>query len=342
MAHAVLMCALAIYVARREDLTRAAAVAIAALLVVGLLIKHNPVAVPLAITLDIWRFRRRMFVTLLSALLACGATALVVMQLCYGNGWWLGLLSPRQITWRQWTLVTLGTLRFSWIWIVAMTWFVIRASRDRQMGLLPVLLVVSVLVGAAFAGGVGTYRNVYFDVLFTLAMIAGAELTHVSTKPVVCVCLAIVILATGARWVRLRWPPTEEPRVTRAAENDTRDTVRLLRSIDGPVLCQRPLLCYQAGKEFAYDPFLVTQRLANGSLSEATVVALFENVRFAAIQLDEVISPRYVESRESTSAVRLVGEHFTQNVLAAIARHYMPVHESTIGVIYVPRPHVTP
>jgi hypothetical protein len=146
-----------------------------------------------------------------------------------------------------------------------------------------------------------------------------------------------MMLASIATWVRLRWPAAEQIEAVRVVEADASVVARLLRDIDGMAFCQTPLLCHLAGKEFEYDPFLVTQRLATGRLSETAVLPLFEERQFSAIQLDEVLPLHDANLPLERSEVVLVGTHFTRNVLGAIARNYILVRTSAVGAIYVPR-----
>jgi len=335
MAHAFLMCALAIYVSFRDEPRAGHVFVVAGLVCLGLLIKHNPIAVPLAITWDIVRHRRSLLRTWLTALLVTGGSAALVLQIWFGNAVWEALLSPRQITSRQWADVTFDTLRYSWIWVVALSGFMVRVTGDRQLGILTRLLIVAAATGALMAGGIGTYRNVYFDVFFALAMLVGAHLTGSSSKQSrSAVLLAVVIIVTGAGWVRVRWPSQERVNAAYKVAVGTQESASVLKTIPGPAFCQQPLVCYLAEKKFEYDAFLVTQRIAAGSIAERDVVALFENRRFAAVHVDEVI-PEIFERAEKTAVPLLVGEHFTRNILVAIRRNYALKHTSAAGAVYV-------
>jgi len=82
-------------------------------------------------------------------------------------------------------------------------------------------------------------------------------------------------------------------RVLPAHENEFNSAVELMKTHQGPALCESLLLCYEAGKPFEYEPYSVQDLVRTGRLHEDELLQLLRTHHFQTVQIelrsDEVI-----------------------------------------------------
>jgi hypothetical protein len=126
-----------------------------------------------------------------------------------------------------------------------------------------------------------------------------------------------------------------------AAERRYLADVQRLRSIAGPALFEDPLLGFDAGKDFLFDPFLGSTLMSRGRLSEEVVIRRIREREFGAIVLRIKLPDAFARTRkEVRSPKRNFSERWTDNVLRAIDEYYQPDFRRGPGsyVFYRPRP----
>jgi hypothetical protein len=207
------------------------------------------------------------------------------------------LLVPRpQVGWLG--HVTDFTSTFQAALCVAVVWALLHWRRSPQ-NVLVAALITSILVAFAFAGGYGVGSYIFFDCVFTFAIISSlvfaeyAPLAVRSARPMFWLAVLLIVPSAGMMiqmpWnVRYAWVP---PVKIRAKDFDA--AVQLVKSHPGPALCLDVLVCFEAGKPFAWDPFIVNARIKTGRLDEADVLRLIENKKFSSVEVDgsEVTAP---------------------------------------------------
>jgi hypothetical protein len=92
----------------------------------------------------------------------------------------------------------------------------------------------------------------------------------------------------------------------------------------GPAICERLILCYEAGKPYVINPFVLRIRERKGE-GNNDLVKQIAGRKFAAIQTDNPLSQR-------------PSERFPDDVLDAIDRYYVEAVKAPDCHIYVPRP----
>jgi hypothetical protein len=71
-----------------------------------------------------------------------------------------------------------------------------------------------------------------------------------------------------------------------ARESDFKSAVEFLKSRPGPAVCESPLLCYEAGKPFEFEPFSVRDQLKTGRLREDEVLQLLRTHYLQTVQIE--------------------------------------------------------
>ena len=192
----------------------------------------------------------------------------------------------------------------------------------------------SLLIGGAFAGGLGVNTNTFFDNLFAMSIIMGACLDLLWKAPIpslgkggrgrflVPVLLYLTVLMVFVPWgVNLPRMLSELPEWQRRFDAE----VSFLVAQPGPAICESLVLCYDAGKPYVLDPFNSARLVRLGKLDSSEIVKQIAAKKYGAIQTQ-------------VPATQKRSERFTDDVLDAIDRYYVEALKAPNCVIYVPRP----
>jgi hypothetical protein len=129
----------------------------------------------------------------------------------------------------------------------------------------------------------------------------------------------------------------------RATNARYQQDVRLLASVPGPALFEDPLLGFDAGKPFLFDPFNGTQLMVAGRLPEQLITDALQARCFAAVALYADLSPRVRQlapaAPESSKATASIDDRWTDNVLRILNEQYALVEpgRSRWAYIYAPQ-----
>jgi hypothetical protein len=191
----------------------------------------------------------------------------------------------------------------------------------------------SLLIGGAFAGGLGVNTNAFFDNLFAMSIIMGACLDSLWKAPIpslgkggrwrflVPVLLYSSVVFTFVPWgVNVRRLLSELPQWQRQFDAE----VSFLVAQPGPAICETLILCYDAGKPYILDPFNSARLVRLGKLNSSEIVKQIAEKKYGAIQTQ-------------VPATQKRSERFPDDVLDAIDRYYVEALKAPNCVIYVPR-----
>ena len=203
--------------------------------------------------------------------------------------------------------------------------------RDRGIpcrGLLFLLLLITHAVSIFFSGGDGVAQNIFSPPMIALAVagaIALCSLSRSRNLALFAAVLAVPVLA-GAAFVPFQVQKDlaaqrNLPAVAQAAQR----AVTLLRSVNGPAICEDILLCLDAGKPLGFDPYFVKDQLLIGRLKEPDVLALLLSHRYAAIEIDGSVKAASRRRR------------FTRAFMQTLLTQYRPVLDSGIYSVFEPR-----
>jgi hypothetical protein len=138
-----------------------------------------------------------------------------------------------------------------------------RGTRDPRLTLLLLFATFAVPIGLFQRLGVGVSLNAHFDAAFALAILSGIAL-GLSRRKWVLAAFAVMILPLALK-IATKLPETIE-RTAQVGRTiaQWRGAIAFLASRPGPVICERPALCYWAGKPFTLDFSNYGQKLRKG------------------------------------------------------------------------------
>lgn len=267
LAQLVMLSGLWVLLGRRgEALSSWSVCSAACLMVCGLFIKHNLVALPCAVSLWLLFFHRRFF-PVWSA--ACAIVFLAV-GLCfytiYGH-WFLEDIfhhereirlgrffhGPRELVWM------IGLLYVGGAYVLRRAW---RRHAQRRTGLFCIFLVLSIIGGSLSGLGKGVDYNCMFDALIAASLLCGDVLAKYDTlgggrrgqllyvKACVIVSLPLFFLVP-VRFVQL----DKELAVLPHQKQVWAERIAFVQKQTGTVLCTDMILCHWAGQPLSVDVF---------------------------------------------------------------------------------------
>jgi len=320
-AHAIEAGALLIILNRSGD-----ALAAAALFATALFVKHNLLAMPLAVATWLAVDDRRRAIRFGSGGLAFATLGLLAFQAIYGSSLLSHLASARTYSFA----VLLANLESWLIWgavpILIVGALAAQRAKDRFVVFCALYAGLSITLGVAFSGGAGVDANVLFDADIALSLGIGLALDQFDIRgawrPAAISAALVVPLVLGLYsrsdedwrdpdyWVH---PMSEEAALSRA-------DIAFLKQHSGRALCETLALCYWAGKAPEIDVFNAGEAIVTGAISDATLVKGIQSRAYAAIEFD-------------TLAPFALGPRVRAAVLAA----YRIDHANDDGVFLVPK-----
>ena len=324
----------------------------AVLVVLGAFVKHNVVAIPLAITFDlaIRSPRRLPFWFACCAGLAAGCLGLT--YLVAGGDFIDHLLSPRLFAWHGVRYHLAKYLRLS-EFPLALILLLARGVFSRDRRVLASYGISSIFVGTMTSGFEGTSYNMFQDAAVFLAIAAGVALHELRSRIVVRalarervarvalslspLLLAQPILARSPQAFAQIYQAGNLFDIDRRAEQSFLAEAEYISNKHGPAICESLLLCYHAGKPFMIDPFNSRQFILFGRLDENKLIERIIAKEFAVVQLradicddPEVVFCHILHNQRKFS-------RFTDNVLYTVDRYYRIAWRSQDGTFYVPK-----
>jgi hypothetical protein len=324
---------LLLYVSRPPTIACMAAIAL--LFILGGNIKHNLIEFPLAVFIDLWMVSRRragQFVVLAIPLAAIA----IALNIKYGGAFFISnLLHPRTYS----VLDAFGDFfdtngAILLPYIVAIIW-VVRNRKDAPRRLICIFFVVALFVDMAFSGGIGIAINIYFGSFLALSIIMGLVVHDVwrtagpfanrslwrrGVPMVLSASLFLTLFLSG--YSRILNALAKMPDEQRQFDAET----SFIGAQPGLAMCEMLLHCYDAGKEYVFDPFNSTRLVLSHRLDVSEIVDKIETHQFGAIQLD---TPGVTRTRPN--------QRFPDEVLDAVSQYYVVGYHDAKCVVYVPK-----
>jgi hypothetical protein len=326
MAQACILAAFLLYL--HSEASNGMILAVAFLFALGGNIKHNLIAAPLAVFIDLLIVSR-------AKAARFGLFGIALLAASFYINQWLGgpffvaqMLTPRVYSISKMFFSTSIVLPLAVSLIIAAAWS-IRHLRERKYRAIAIYFFISLSLGIALYGGGGTVANMFFDCFLAISIIMGVLLDFLwrSDYP---------LLRKGGPW---RWaaplvlfpmpcidiPPVHlHPLI--AESKEFKSEVAFLAAQPGPAICESLLRCYDAGKPYIFDPFNSASLMRLGKLDGQLLVERIARKEFGAIQTSQ---PVIEMSRPNTN--------FTDDVMDAVERYYKIAVQDGNCVIYVPR-----
>ena len=345
LGEAVMLGALVTYIARLPE--RLNLLRTAFLVVLGGFIKHNLVAIPIAITLDLaFRSPRRLPLWLIScAGLAAGFLGLT--QIVAGGDFIDHLMSPRRFGWygaRYHLMKYLRLFKFPLAAIALSAPLVLAADRM----ILAAWGMISIVSAAILSGFEGTSYNMFQDAAVFLGIAAGimmSELRKLELRSRLAKVLSLILPFVAAQPILARAPDVAgqlyHGRALLDADRERQEIfladAKYVADRQGPAICESLLLCYEAGQPFILDPFNSRQYILSGSLDQGELIRRIAAREFAVIQLHADICDDPTTPSCHILHYRQKIDRFTDEMLYAIDQSYEVARRSTFGSFYVPK-----
>ena len=348
LSEAMMLGGLVSYLSGRRD--RLSLSRTALLVVLGGFVKHNVVAIPLAITLDIaFRSPRR----LLFWLGCCAVTfvcCLMLTDLVAGGTFIDHLMSPRSFTWYRARYHLMKYLRFGEFPLAVMLFYprglISRAVLGTYGG-------ISIFSATIFSGFEGASYNMFQDAAVFLAiaaavtlhelrkhMIAGASAHSRLAKAAliaVPLLLAQPVLARSPESLLKIYHLGDMLEIDRRAAQSFSTEASYISAMRGPAICESLLLCYRAGQPFMLDPFNSRQYILAGRIDQNVLIQRIAAKEFAVVQLradicdSQEAGPCHIRHR------RVELERFSDDILHAIDHYYHVAWRAQDGTFYAPK-----
>jgi len=345
LGEALMLGALVSYLARPPD--RLNLLRTAFIVVLGGFVKHNLVAIPIAITLDL---AIRSPLRLPFWLASCaGFTAgfFGLTQIVAGGDFIDHLMSPRRFGWygaRYHLMKYLRLFKFPLAALVLSASLFLAADRM----ILAAWGIISIISATILSGFEGTSYNMFQDAAVFLGVAVGvmmSELRKSGFRGRLVRVLASALPFLAAQPILARVPDTAAQAYHGRAllESDRRRQETFLADAkfvsdqQGPAICESLLLCYVAGQPFILDPFNSRQYMLSGRLDQGELIRRIGAREFAVIQLRADICDDPTTQSCHILHYRQKVDRFTDEVLYAIDQHYDLARRSAFGSFYVPK-----
>ncbi len=316
LAHAIAMGGFLLVLRPRRDHRRLAAAAL--LFVLAFFVKHNVVAMPLAVTAWLFLHERKSAWRLTGFGAAFLIVGLLIFRLAYGVSLFSVVATARTYSFDALRQGLLAWLVWSAVPIIALAGLVRFRRADPFVSLCLLYTGIGTAIGLVFLGGAGVDPNVLFDADIAVALSAAVVVHRLKgwQQPALAAGIIAPLLlaaATSQDWQDHVQHPLED------AATSARD-IAYIAGRRGPALCEMLSFCYWAGKPATVDVFNLGQQFATGTRSADELVRRIAAKRFAVIQFDPD-SPAPLGP-----AVR-----------QAMQRAYRIDHRDDLGTFYVPR-----
>jgi hypothetical protein len=302
------------------------------LMIVAGLVKHNIVAAPLSIGLFLLvSGRMRALASFVGLSIVAVAIACACLYLAYGKNIFALLLLPRpyniNVAWSQ----SLEQFKQYGLLLAVVPFLAWRS--DAKSRLILLYAVVALALGVALSGGDGVDVNVFFDLLFCVAIglgVMGAAVAQLvrddATSPglrwaAVAGWLAVALVSPSIALLSSHEPIAAA--FAAVTDGDYAEDLQYIRATPGPVVCRDPTLCYWAGKPPTLDLNNVRSiAFARPGLEDA-VVGRIDRCEFPLIQLGD-------DWNDADNGP------LTDRIRDAIEEHYRQVRTSKYGLYWRP------
>jgi hypothetical protein len=345
LGEAVMLGALVSYIARPPD--RLNLLRTSFLIVLGGFIKHNLVAIPAAITLDLAIRSPRRLPLWLASCAGFMTGFLGLTQLVAGGNFVDHLLSPRIFSWygaRYHLMKYLRLFKFALPAIALSAPLVLTANRM----ILAAWGTISIISATILTGFEGTSYNLFQDASVFLGIAAGvmmSELRRFDIASPLAKVLSTALPVLVAQPILTRAPDAAaQVYHARGLLDSDRERQELfladakyVADRHGSAFCESLLLCYVAGQPFILDPFNSRQYMISGGLDQGELIERIAAHEFSVIQLRADICDDPAIPSCHILHYRQKIDRFTDDVLYAIDRYYQVGRRSTFGSFYVPK-----
>jgi hypothetical protein len=328
LAHAVMTAALLVFLNNWDQRRRLFIVAMLAC--TAGLIKHNLIALPIALTIFIYIKDIKAVKKWLMYCILIMCICLLIIQFSYGSIFFESIISEREyMVSRIWQHLygLLGILQIPMVCmiiLVALNW------TNDHIFLISIYAFISLITGLFFFGGANVDVNVIFDLVIAVSIGTGVVLMRMphilleSKRNSAFLRVIPMALSLGIFLVVPGQPVTRPDQLWSALkqqEMDTLEDIAILSARPGPALCEDLSLCYWAQKEFEYDRFNTTQAILAGRRDESEVLGKLNSGYFTSIHV-------YPFDNSACTG-------FTSRFIQSVKSRYVPSRITANGTIFI-------
>jgi hypothetical protein len=295
LGHAVMTIALALFVGGRNRMP--VLITVALLVCVAGFIKHNLVAVPIAITLYLLIYDRRGLWIWLGVGAVALAISLSITYAAFGPDFFESIFARRPLDPEN--VMRIGAKLLNLMVPTLVVWIVARYRKglSRDDVLIGIYMVVAVLVGSVFAAGAAVNRNVFFEVLIANSIALALAIDglrgllivgprSLGARRAIAVIMVLFALAPMMYIAGRRIPaiPAKIDELSVKAET-LADDVAFLRQHPGRWVCQRMFACVVAGTPSEIDFLNGGWALRFGRRDGRHLIENLQNQVYAVVQV---------------------------------------------------------
>lgn len=261
MAEAIQLVGLLLLTPRGQTVpSRGRVAAACVILLIAGLIKHNQFALPLAITVGLAIHDRRLLATWLVTGAVSLGTILMVLDSLYGPAFIDQVAFHQRTLHLAYIIPALASLSLLVPAAIVAAVYLRRLrgwKGDLRLTILATFALLAVPLGIFERFGAGVSQNAHFDAVIAVAILLGVVLSSFSRRQLSTVSrLALMTLAiapaAGKDIVGLH-RRVDDWREMNRTDEAWREAIQFLSSRRGPIACERPALCYWAGKPYMLD-----------------------------------------------------------------------------------------
>ena len=318
LAHAIMLLGLLVVVRAPRGLW--SGIAGAVLMAAGLFVKHNVIALPLALALWLAMRDRGAAMRFVAAGILTGVVGLACCRLVFGRDFLTSLNASRQyLPARGWRHAVEWLFPMQLPILLGMLGAVLD-RQNRTTVLFAGYLLIAIVLACLLAGGAGVNFNLMFEVVIAFSLAAAQLLARLRRYRSLrgwaiagyafAALLGAGLLGTKDEFLLRPWIAAQ-----RAREAATEATVRLLAEHPGPALCETPTLCYWAHKPLELDSFNFGQGVIAGTKDERIILqriaaGYYGVLEFAGGSPEQValsfLGPRLPAAAAATTRYRLL------------------------------------
>ncbi len=305
----------------------------ALLITAALFTKHNLIAVPAAISIDLLLRSKWDFLKWFLFLSIFVAAFTILTFIFAGPGFIDQVIAGRYISIQKMFAQTRQFGTFALIPLLASILWCAKSWKNRDERILILWLLFSIVVGIITASGFGTAMNMFFEAFLCLAVILGISISNMNPLPQALLPLILFLPIESAAISEIQTALNKNLQSRFAKQQaDFHSDVQFLKDQSGSTVCGNLLLCFDAVKPLEFDPFNVSQRIITGRMKEDDAAQLFEKGRFRIVQIKEQHYEK--DSERSIKPEMFADTFFTRNMIAAIRENYRVERKSSTGNFY--------
>lgn len=314
LAHAVMLMGFTLFFYKKENIYFLI-ISIILMISAGF-IKHLLIPIPIAISLRLFFKDKKLFLRWIIISLFMLIIAMILSYLAHGVEFINDVFrSPR--TYKlgaiariaEWLSPHFISIAFS----ILLIFSTLKYRADNNMVLLYLYLGISFFWGAYASGGGGVYYNSMFDFLIALTIVTSIALAkfdiyvNLSNRNPKIIIGLIIFMPVFFHLPFKIYETKEFVANLEVEKSRVESDITFLKKFQDPVLTENLALSYWAGKQLAYTPVNMKEKIESGFFESSIVTDLLENRYYSIIQLDRPLAENYC---------------FTGDVLKAIDKNY--------------------